>query len=769
MEWSRTHGTNRTVEVRKDKDMKYPMINKQPRREVNVPELSGGLNLRDSLTGVRDNQMTDCVNMWYKDGRLRTRPAFVTNEEMKNIVTAKYNESYVVDIKTYPDVRKGQATLASALKFDGYDWDYRKDANIYFWWQYDDKIEKLGIIDISSEDFMWDSKDSVLKAIETYSYFVAEKDGVAYCYASNGVSNYINKLDYANGATEWEKVSNSDYYIPTVMAHCKRSGLYDYTGTQFEGYNMLTGYYKMIYSAYNENDSINSHPMRYGFVEKIAANGVIRATLTYVDENEKPQICVHEADASGLVDNDWVYEDKVNDDGLKMYVCKNYLGFSSETEPGNMPAKTLDNEADKKKYGLIEDNLIIEVNAEKTENQLKKIFGMTQNIWFGGAANGINGGSRLFLCGNTDENERSLVVWSALNNPLYFPENNYAYVGDKSQGVTAFGQQGENLIIFKEKSSYYSYYTVNNNITAEALINQSVVDYEANSAIFPMIQLNASVGCDCPDTVQLCRNRLVWANSDGNVYTLCSNNQYSERTIFKVSDMVSTALNKENDLKNAISCDFEGHYLLCVGNRIYVMDYNSYGYQYVSSYSKTEDSNALVPWYIWEFDNGKYGEKIFAIDNSLMIARNFQTDSGVTMTFSTLLNAENNGCDLLLLCDSTGSVYVYENKIKSIIKTKLFDFSAAGYLKNVDRVSIAFGNNGGDPISVNFVSDAGCENESVMLAGSATDERDAAFMTAKNFYPGMKSVRTFGVKIECEGPLIVDGLSLQYRLLGSVK
>ena len=47
--------------------MKYPMINRQPRREVNVPQLSGGLNLRDSLSGIRDNQMTDCVNMWYKE------------------------------------------------------------------------------------------------------------------------------------------------------------------------------------------------------------------------------------------------------------------------------------------------------------------------------------------------------------------------------------------------------------------------------------------------------------------------------------------------------------------------------------------------------------------------------------------------------------------------------------------------------------------------------------------------------------------------------
>ena len=770
MDWSRTHGRNQTVEVRKDKDMKYPMINKQPRREVNVPQLSGGLNLRDSLTGVRDNQMTDCINMWYKDGRLRTRPAFVTNGDMYITNTRAYEDVYFADLKTHGSVKKGNSVLVSCIECDGSFENGAWLANVGFYWQDTDKMIQAGYVEFDGiREESCKTEKELEEQIYKSSRTVFEKDGYIYLLLNeNGKSfrTYKSKID---DELKWNYINKDEYYIPTVMAHCKRMGLYDYTGTQFEGYNMLTGYYKMIYSAYNENDSINSHPMRYGFIEEIAANGVIRATITYIDENEKPQICVHEADASGLVDNDWVYEDEVNDDGLKMYVCKNYLGFSSETEPGKMPAKTLDNEADKKKFGLIEDNLIIEVKAENTENQLKKIFGMTQSIWFGGAANGINGGSRLFLCGNADENEKALVVWSGINNPLYFPENNYAYVGDKSQGVTAFGQQGENLIIFKEKSSYYSYYTINNNITADALISQSVVDCEANSAIFPMIQLNANIGCDCPDTMQLCRNRLVWANSDGNVYTLCSNNQYSERTIFKVSDMVSTALSKENDLKNAVSCDFEGHYLLCVGNRIYVMDYNSYGYQYVSSFSKNEDSNEQIPWYIWEFDSGEYGEKIFAIDNSLMIARNFQTNSGVTMTFSTLLNGANNGCDLLLFCDSAGSVYVYENKIKSIIKTKLFDFSSAGYLKNVDRVSIAFGNNGGEPISVNFVSDAGCENESVMLAGSSTDERDAAFVTAKNFYPGMKSVRTFGVKIECEGPLIVDGLSLQYRLLGSVK
>ena len=762
MDWSRTHGRNRTVEVRKDKDMKYPMINKQPRREVNVPELSGGLNLRDSLSGIRDNQMTDCVNMWYKEGMLRTRPGFVTNGDMYITSTRVYEDVYVSDLKTHGSVKKGNSVLVSCIECDGSFENGAWLANVGFYWQDTDKMIQAGYVEFDGiREESCKTEKELEEQIYKSSRTVFEKDGYIYLLLNeNGKSfrTYKSKID---DELKWNYINKDEYYIPTVYAHClPTNNGKDFTGTQFESHNVLCEGYKMVYSLYNPTNE--KHNMAYKLAGISFKESYVIEALIIGPNGEEDRYVVKTSSEIKTVDSE-----TINGRRMTAYINEDYqhILFSTDGDYQNNLIELTE------KDNYAEDNLIITItpsNPYKNKSR-EKIFKMSQSVWFGGAANGINGGSRLFLCGNTDENEKSLVVWSALNNPLYFPENNYAYVGDKSQGVTAFGQQGENLIIFKEKSSYYSYYTVNNNITADALISQSVVDYEANSAIFPMIQLNANIGCDCPDTVQLCRNRLVWANSDGNVYTLCSNNQYSERTIFKVSDMVSTALKRENDLKNAVSCDFEGHYLLCVGNRIYVMDYNSYGYQYVSSFSKNEDSNEQIPWYIWAFDSGEYGEKIFAIDNSLMIARNFQTNSGVTMTFSTLLNGANNGCDLLLFCNSAGSVYVYENKIKSIIKTKLFDFSSAGYLKNVDRVSIAFGNNGGEPISVGFLTDKGSESDVVTLAGSSTDERDAAFVTAKNFYPGMKSVRTFGVKIECEGPLIVDGLSLQYRLLGSVK
>jgi hypothetical protein len=60
--------------------MKYPAMNKRPRQAVVAPDFSGGLNLRDGISQIADNQLTDCLNMWFKDGALRTRP-IVEDEE----------------------------------------------------------------------------------------------------------------------------------------------------------------------------------------------------------------------------------------------------------------------------------------------------------------------------------------------------------------------------------------------------------------------------------------------------------------------------------------------------------------------------------------------------------------------------------------------------------------------------------------------------------------------------------------------------------------
>ena len=117
-----------------------------------------------------------------------------------------------------------------------------------------------------------------------------------------------------------------------------------------------------------------------------------------------------------------------------------------------------------------------------------------------------------------------------VDNPLYFPENNYAYVGDSSQAATAFGKQSDMLVIFHSREMYYATYVAGGDFTAQDVIDGKIVDVTAYMAKFPITQINGEIGCDCPRTVQLCNNRLAWATSDGRVYTPVS---YTHLDVYK--------------------------------------------------------------------------------------------------------------------------------------------------------------------------------------------------------------------------------------------
>ena len=108
--------------------------------------------------------------------------------------------------------------------------------------------------------------------------------------------------------------------------------------------------------------------------------------------------------------------------------------------------------------------------------------------------------------------------------------------------------------------------------------------------------------------------------------------------------------------------------------------------------------------------------------------------------------------------------------IVSALQTKIFDFGAPAYTKNVPLVNIAFGNNGGEPVTVSFVSESGsCGDEEVTLSESAEDEYSPEFVHNRQLRPSAHTVTRFGVRLECSGIMSVDAISLNYRLLGGAR
>ena len=728
--------------------MRFPAINKQPLRSVTVPKLSGGTNLRDAVTMVEDNQLTDSKNMWFKGNILKTRPGLKTNcllefdgfnpglggREEEQIKAE--NATYVKDGRLYRLVSRHTAFRYSN---DGNDLN-DQISHIQFFWVSDTEDEKIELPAITGPE----------KTCFT-NYFVAQHKKDIFCFCKTRDNEGI---IYKLGTDTWAEVEEKDIHKPLIYSHCVVTSKSDggFKGTQIEGLNILGNVYRMIYSTVNKSlldnsDENSTHFMTYTVPfsgEKNAIDNVERVLKVKITQPDG-YVVTHTVKREGA---EWV-EDGYKSDNLQLTLGQigggNLLINFMSKDGGIATVKASD---------YIEDNMEIIAPYYLEPEIPNKVFSMTQSEWFGGDALGISGGTRLFLCGNTNDEEKSLVLWSGLDNPLYFPENCCAYVGNSNQAVTGFGRQNDTLVIFKERETYYTQYMRNSDITAQNLIDQSVVDYAASSVYFPMIQLHPNIGCDLPDTVQLCRNRLVWACSDGNVYTLMSEDQYSERNIYCISDMIKRKL--KNETGKAYSADWNGHYMLFYGSHIYVMNYESYGYVYASSYNKTSDAQLMIPWWYWELPESSVPQTVFVCAGAPLLV--FSSSAAGTLTVSVF--------DERTFTDNTGE----KKEIPSMFVTKIFDFGAPHYFKNVTLINAAFGNNGARPISTFFVTEQGEEeSETLMLTESGEDEYSPDFVHNRQLRPSLGPINRIGFKAECTGYMSLDSISLYYRLLGGAR
>ncbi len=737
--------------------MCFPLMNKQARKAVKIPDLAGGINYRDGITEVFDNQLTECKNMWFKDGVLRTRPASLTKPSLIKDVSSKTRDdiysTQIFDEVTYSDGGKRYVLAGVDVK------SANSNDTIFFYWIGDEQNKSLGYIDTNASDI---------------TYFVVMFKKILYCFVSTQEIFRLENMDDFTG--EWVKVTEDELYAPIIITHAMPDFGFSISGNEYltrgtllEGFNTIGNRYRIIYS--------NCNPEIYGTQNTLSMFYYMAFSCADFKNGEKIQ--VNYTDAKGVTTEHYVTcTGKINltevvdsenppKDNMYIYVVAKTILF-----------KDVNTQEDKQwdKNEFIRDNVEIIAPSPTKTNEKDKVFSMTQAIWFGGASAGINGGTRLFLGGNTNKDEKSLIIWSDLNNPLYFPENNYFYVGNATSAVTAMEKQSDMLVIFKENETYFTQYHQNTNITADDLIEQSVIDIASSSAYFPLTLINPNIGCDLPDTVELCRNRLVWTNSNGKVYTLTSNNQYSERNIYEVGSLIERSIKKSMPIIKALACDWNGFYLLSVGNKAFLMDYNSNGYQYVYSFNKNEDAQKNIPWYEWELNFSKRSTdfdypKAAVIDDNLIFSGIYNNyDITGSARFVSYKISDDNGLKTDCVLNANEQGIIFESvTISSEFTTKVFDFNAAGYRKNVDTVQLFLGNNGGVPIRVEFVTDCGTVSEDVTIESDNVTNYTAGYISPVTLSPSIRSIIRMGLRLSCEGEMAIDGATLSYRLLGGAR
>lgn len=280
------------------------------------------------------------------------------------------------------------------------------------------------------------------------------------------------------------------------------------------------------------------------------------------------------------------------------------------------------------------------ITVYKTEQEyIDTIMASKYYCAYGGENN-----SRLFLAGGGD----SIYYFSDVFDATYFPETNYATIGNGEEDITGFGEQYDVLMIFKPKEIFaLEYYTDDEGVGA-----------------FTSKQVNAKIGCDCPYTIQLINNQLVWLSSIEGVCTLVSTNIEDERNVRIISRNIEggyrvSGLMQESNLKDAVSVDWDNKYFLTVNGNVYMWDYLLTPY---ANTGKLDQDAKRLAWYL--FDN-------FIVTEYLKCERDLYYS---------------HGGNLVILDENIYNDF--DTPIHAIYQSPMFQFDAVEYLKTVKNMYV---------------------------------------------------------------------------------
>lgn len=535
--------------------MIFPHLPIRAARTVTIDGLSGGLNTaaRDTLAA---NQLHEAANVWWKEGKLRTRPGL----SLTAARTAALADAPETGIRIQPFEGSGGAPGV-----------------------------KVAVMRQVTDESAGPVRQIRTGVCRPDGSFTLHSDPLPGTYPTDGDCP-VTVVDYAAAGGDGSLVFTRDGHIYLPPAESGGS----YTDLRAQAYvPLLLRDGRGVCEA--EADEI---PLTGAFAEdKNLLTGAFRAHFSTDGTADAFRLPLQGLDdapvtvALTLGGDDYSFtipagSNTSNVQGGFGFTVDRASGLLRCFEDGTGSAKA-------PPLGLT-DNL--RVTATRTETDADdRVFGMRFGVWFGGEGEGEQGGARLFLSGHPDyPNE---VRWSAPDNPLYFPAHGFGRAGDPSSAVTAFGRQGDRLIVFKE----HELYALSGTAGRLAPDPETGIDPPENAVRFPIEPVHAGVGCDLPRTIRLCGDRLVWATSARRVYMLLTATAYSDTAVRELSGSIASELEdlSASVWKDAFSMTFDGHYLLWLGLSAYLFCYESPAFErYVYVYDDTAAQQKLA-WYSW--------------------------------------------------------------------------------------------------------------------------------------------------------------------------
>lgn len=777
--------------------MIYPHTGSNPRNAATVPTLSGGVNLEDALHLVDDNQLTDCKNVWYKDGFLQTRPGLKNNSNVFNGfgVTGEVLEHFFVQNDVYIDdiLYKVEWVINGTT------------AKINFY-SADNAAVNPKPFEITPDTFTQEMRQglkflslAIYNGKPTIDITNKEKGTIkgkgVYVYATfEGDYVFLFELVDDNGTEKFRFIEPGYLYSPEVYLNGKSEEYAELPADVKAEYAMATLYegHSAISNAWSRYEfttdgtgstfvlpeSYVNHLIQFEYTDP--RSGGVRTSGSFairLNEDGKPAIFKGDEQK----ERGQVFEDVTGTvrSGATSKTAQGNIFFAvdinlnkriyftiNSSDVGDFNVTTPREYYDfcfRNALGVTTNNLVIKMRpipatyADKTARK-SNLPRMTIADTFGSASKGVHGGSRIFVAGSSGK-RKSLLAWSDVNNPTYFSENNYVYVGNTSSQITAIEKQENMLVIYKKGEIFYTIAAEGTDYTYESLKAGGIVDVSTLDNTFPIIQISSTVGCDKPYTVRSCGNRLVWA--DGNqIYMLRSANQYSNVNVSVISNMLGTL-----DLSvNSSAVAYKGYYILLSQNKLYLLNYDQYYFNSLPSYSDTKKANRKLQWHIWEAPERGYGRSLLISNNESLAIYSvlFEKDEDENLLKTTpMLFAFNEE-------KHTDDVLGKENgqAIESVVQTKMFNFGSMERFKSIEQMYVGFGKDESN-VRIEYLTESGTLSEIAFPIDHTDQLNSPKFIKTKRFLPGVKRALSFGVRFTATGKFVLDSILIKFKYMGA--
>lgn len=193
---------------------------------------------------------------------------------------------------------------------------------------------------------------------------------------------------------------------------------------------------------------------------------------------------------------------------------------------------------------------------------------------------GVGGENRVFVSGNSEYKSRDW--YSQIYDASYWPDLNYSIIGSEETAIMGYAKLGRYQLIIKEESQIHSTIYKRN-----GLMNDS------GEAYFSLEAGVTGVGAISKNSFCNLIDEPLFLSSRG-IYAVATINILADNTVRNRSYFIDNRLRNEAGLKNAIACEWNGYYILCLNNVAYILDSKQ-----ITTTSRRSDIDYSYECYYW--------------------------------------------------------------------------------------------------------------------------------------------------------------------------